>query len=298
MNEFNTPLHNDTPYEWKSDAGKALLFITIAAVTLCQLILPFAVTELNTNSLYVVLIGILILWHGTIVMDWKRAITAFVALFLIGFIAEALGVNYGLIYGPYHYHDSMGARVFGVPFIVPISWTLNIYPAYFLAQYLLPSVKGVKEVKWWQKVLFVLLLSTVGAIFSTMYDMIVDPVYLSLSGPWVWHYPSDFVSWVYGGIPLSNYIGWILTGILGCSVIYLIEHLSKNEKSIKSNYLDVGVPLTMYVGALIMPFVVNLTLLHKDSISIFILLGMGFVILMVLSRYFFSKLGYTYIKPN
>ena len=287
-------------YVWKQDAGKSILFCAIATVVICQLLIPIFEIKvpIAAPNLYVILVAVLVIWHGAVTKGWKRSIFGFFVLLLVGFVMEGLGVNYGLVYGPYHYNDLMGPRIFGVPLLVPVSWELNMYPAFYLALYLMPTEIKSKSIKSWQKAVFVLLLATLGAFICTFYDLIADPVYCFTAEAWVWHNPGDFAPWVWGGIPISNYMGWILTGIVGCILYYLILDSTPSERHTKSNYLVVWVPLTIYIGALIMPMFVNAVYIKNDSLIMYGLFGMGFVILMVVAKCIFSKLGYAYVEPN
>lgn len=288
-------------YLWKPEAGKILFYCVLGFVILNQIIfqgltivgvnLPFA-----PNVLYVVVIAAFVIIHGTITKGWKRAVIGFVVLFIVGFVMEGLGVNYGLIYGPYHYELLDSLRVWGVPWYVPVSWELNMYPAFYLAMFLFPTELISKTTKLWQKGLFVLLISTIGAIFCTMYDLLADPIYCGVTNAWVWHFPGDFAPTVHGGIPLSNFLGWILTGIVGCAIYYVILESTPPERHVKSNYLGFWFPITVYIGAMIMPILLNTLLVKDESITMSIIFGMGSVILMVASKFIFTKFGYTYVK--
>ena len=63
-------------------------------------------------SMYV----ILILWN---IDDFsKKVLVAFSIPFVIGFLTEFLGVNFGLIFGSYSYGDNLGLKIAGVPLII------------------------------------------------------------------------------------------------------------------------------------------------------------------------------------
>jgi putative membrane protein len=53
----------------------------------------------------------------------KNIISA-LSIFLIGMIAEILGVNFGIIFGEYEYLDNLGIKIFGVPIIIGVQWIL------------------------------------------------------------------------------------------------------------------------------------------------------------------------------
>jgi putative membrane protein len=69
-------------------------------------------------SMYV----ILILWN---IDDFsKKVLVAFSIPFVIGFLTEFLGVNFGLIFGSYSYGDNLGLKIAGVPLIICLNWAV------------------------------------------------------------------------------------------------------------------------------------------------------------------------------
>lgn len=289
--------NSSSTFTWKKDAGKLLFWVAFGFVILCQIVLHILSVvgvkfPLAPDNLYVIGASILMIWHGTITKGWKRTLTGFIALLLVGFLMEGLGVNFGLVYGPYHYDDALGPRSFGVPYTVPLSWELNMYPAFYLALYLIPSNLKSKISKWWQKWAYVVLLAGVSALICTAYDMIADPIYCGIPKAWIWYNPSDYMIFVHGGIPLTNYFGWILTGFTGSLVYFLIVNSTPKEEHVKSNYLILWFPLVIYSGAMVMPVLLNALVVHSQAIWLETIMGMGFVILIILEKYYSKKLGF------
>ena len=61
--------------------------------------------------------------------NFKWHIVIAVAIpFSLGFIVEALGVNYGLIFGNYSYGENLGQKFIGVPIIICVNWALLTTP--------------------------------------------------------------------------------------------------------------------------------------------------------------------------
>ena len=109
----------------------------------------------------------------------------------------------GLVYGPYHYTDYLGAKLGHVPVLIPLAWFMMIYPSYAIANLVLqrratgtPAGAGA-----------LLRLAALSAVVMTAWDLVVDPI---LSGPyaraWIWENGGP-----YFGIPIQNYAGWLLT---------------------------------------------------------------------------------------
>jgi len=50
-----------------------------------------------------------------------------------GMLAEVVGVATGLPFGAYAYSDSLGAKLLGVPLVIPLAWAMMAYPAFVVA---------------------------------------------------------------------------------------------------------------------------------------------------------------------
>ena len=72
------------------------------------------------------LISFFLLFSNQLQIDKKSLRTA-VIIFLIGMIAEILGVNYGFIFGDYIYLDNLGMKIMGVPIMIGIQWVILTY---------------------------------------------------------------------------------------------------------------------------------------------------------------------------
>ena len=112
------------------------------------------------------------------------------AIALLGFLAEALGVNTGWVFGHYAYSPALGFQVLDTPLMIGLLWAMLIY----LFVVVLGSLRG------WQFVL-------AGALSMTLFDVVMEPGAVSI-GLWSW---SD------GTVPWLNYATWF-----GLSVLMLM----------------------------------------------------------------------------
>jgi putative membrane protein len=121
---------------------------------------------------------------------------------LISLVFESLSVAYGWIYGPYHYSPTRLGPLFLdlVPYVVPLSWFMMIYPSFLIARRLIPEI--------WAESRRVLALAGVGGLIMVSWDLVLDPV-MTARGLWTWE-----VEGLYFDIPLQNYWGWWLTAFL------------------------------------------------------------------------------------
>jgi len=115
-------------------------------------------------------------------------------LFLVwmaGFLVEWAGVATGLVFGEYVYGDVLGPKVFNVPLIIGINWTILIYAAAQLANRV-----GVSA---WLRPL-------VGATAVTLSDVLIEPVAVYFEF-WNWVQPPFDALFV---APWQNYLAWWL----------------------------------------------------------------------------------------
>ncbi len=115
----------------------------------------------------------------------------------LGFAAELVGVHTGFPFGRYAYSDVLGTRVFGVPLIVALAWTMLAWPSAVVARRL---VHG--------RVVRVL----VGAWALTAADLFLDPQLVALHA-WRWSDPNPHLPGV-DTVPLTNYAGWLLVSLV------------------------------------------------------------------------------------
>jgi uncharacterized membrane protein len=116
---------------------------------------------------------------------------------------EQAGVATGQIFGAYHYTEYLGGRLGHVPLLIPLAWFMMIYPSYVIANLgLSRRATGTPS-----GVLRLAVLAAASAAVMTVWDLVIDPI---LSGPrvraWIWESGGP-----YFGIPIQNYLGWLVT---------------------------------------------------------------------------------------
>jgi uncharacterized membrane protein len=105
---------------------------------------------------------------------------------------EVLSVQTGIPFGRYIYSGALGPGIFGVPFLVPLCWLMMAYPVIRLSELL--------AVGWWR--------IPCASLALTAWDLFLDPQIVR-TGLWTWLDPG-----FYAGIPLQNYVGWLVTALL------------------------------------------------------------------------------------
>ncbi|MGH3146555.1 MAG: carotenoid biosynthesis protein [Rubrobacter sp.] len=127
-----------------------------------------------------------------------RALLSLLALSAFAFAIESFGVATGVPYGDFYYGDALGPRAFGlVPYLLPLSYV--------------PLVVGAMAAAWTRRPR--LLHITLATLLLVWMDAVLDPGAASL-GFWTW--PDGGA---YYGVPLSNYVGWLLSGAVATTLL-------------------------------------------------------------------------------
>ncbi len=147
--------------------------------------------------------------HAASRFGTRRAATLAVVAFGVALTAELTGTATGYPFGPYSYTPLLGYRIGGlVPFNIPTSWFYMLYCSLAITGRLLTTRKA------WTWAL-------VGGLVLTAWDVSMDPAMVK-TGHWLWHLDATapdvlhrvFVSDAFYGMPLSNWLGWLLTGVI------------------------------------------------------------------------------------
>ena len=133
-------------------------------------------------------------------LESKELKSAFL-IFFIGMMSEILGVNYGLIFGDYVYLDNLGVKILGVPVLIGVNWIILTYITGSLSSFIFKN-----------KYVSILM----GAILMIALDLLIEPV-APLLGFWIFDLPE---------VPLQNYIGWFVIGII-TQVIFQLKIVEK-----------------------------------------------------------------------
>jgi uncharacterized membrane protein len=217
---------------------------------------------------FIGLLLVFVVWHSIQTKGLRCTATILCLSFLIAFSSEALGVNYGLIYGSYHYTKTLGFQVLGVPLLAALAWEPILYAAFSLTTIL---TEYHPEGTLMNRIPAYLWLSGVGALATTAWDMMIDPIAVSQQW-WVWENGGAYVPYLANGVPISNFMGW-----LGVSfTIHLVYRLITNHTPVThSSYLDIYGPVTLYAALFLTASGVAISVLGRPEIALVGLLAMG-----------------------
>ena len=221
---------------------------------------------------------IFVVWHAVLTKGWKRSLIMFGLSFLVAFSAEALGVNFGLVFGRYYYTGALGIAVLGVPILAALSWEPIVYAAFCLSDML--AARGERPASPVRKS-FTLWAAIIGALATTAWDLMIDPIAVS-QGWWVWVKGGSYLPYVAHGVPITNFMGWLLVAFV-INLIYrwLSDGMGESVASAALSYYG---PLALYASLFITAMGVALTILQRPEVAMIGTLAMGPFIVIALTN--------------
>jgi uncharacterized membrane protein len=123
------------------------------------------------------------------------------AVYAISLSMELAGTTVGIPFGAYRYSALLGPAWWGhVPVVIPLSWFCMALPSWALSRAMVPRAGSVLRVG-------------IASLILLGWDLSLDPAMSHATRYWVWSQPGPFY-----GMPLSNLLGWYVTGVLLMSV--------------------------------------------------------------------------------
>ncbi|MDB4908653.1 MAG: putative rane protein [Gemmatimonadetes bacterium] len=170
-----------------------------------------------------------------------RAFATFAATSLISLGAELLGTSTGIPFGPYAYTTLLGYRIGGrVPFPIPVSWSYMVLASVVIVSRLMQRADDSSITRWrW---------ALASAAVLTAWDVSMDPA-MVVTSHWTWHAPGFFY-----GMPLVNWLGWLLTGTIIARVLLAIVPPTIVSRELATSRL----PLLLYAANGVFPIAICL----------------------------------------
>ena len=134
----------------------------------------------------------------------KKELVLFAAIYILGFLAEMIGVNTGLIFGNYRYGESLGIKLFKTPLIIGINWLLLSYI----------SLSVATKLKTNAAVQIIL-----ASFIMLLYDVIIEQLAPVL----------DMWSWADNKVPVKNYLAWFVLALLFNAGLQLFNVKTSNK---------------------------------------------------------------------
>jgi uncharacterized membrane protein len=206
--------------------------------------------------------------HAADMLGWRRAIAFLLTCVVVSFCCESVGVATGLVYGPYHYGDALGAKIAGVPAIIPFAWFMMVYASWIVAHLLLEGAGGPISFAG------ALARGVIAAMAMTAWDTLMDPG-AAKAGAWVWENGG-----AYFGVPFQNYVGWMATTLIVYLIVALIFRVVPRRQRLVTTRFYSGAPVWAYaIVAVDQLLVVTIPELHVVAAF-----GMCFIALLAVLR--------------
>ena len=143
--------------------------------------------------------------HAAMTYGFRHMLALFSICVVTTFAIENLGVATGFPFG--HYHFEVGAdlpHIGSIPVIVGPLWFGMGYFSWRVASILLDGADRRLDRNF-----NLIALPIVAAFVATQWDMVMEPGAATIGRAWIWHDGGAIF-----GVPLSNYLGWLLTAWL------------------------------------------------------------------------------------
>jgi putative membrane protein len=226
--------------------------VLAAATVLLQIGYPL-VDGTTRDRLTTVTVGVFFLASVSHALVHRGARWA--ALFVLvttgfGLLAEAVGTATGVPFGQYDYADSLGPKLLGVPVVIPLAWAMFAYPCLLVGQRLARTAVGA---------------AAVGGAALASWDLFLDPQMVS-AGHWQFY---DVQASLPGapGIPLSNYLGWLLVAVVMLGVLQLLGRRSADDR----------VPAVLFLWTYASSVLANAAFFGRPVVALVGGIGMGLV---------------------
>lgn len=260
--------------------------------------LPILLIKTIVLRPYVFLFLAVSLFSAQRLLGWRRAGLFFSTTWITAFVCEFSSTRTGIPFGWYHYTGAtVGQELYlsNVPFMDSLSFTFLLYASYCLSLFFLLPVNNARQHVASVPRLELVFDSTVrtswpvlwlAALFFAFIDIVIDPVALR-GDRWflgrIYSYPDPGIHF---GVPVANYVGWAVVGLLALSVYFLLDHRLAPH-SFRAGQAAVGKVLlgcALYYGVLVFSLAITFWIGEP-------LLGMtGVLIYLPITALFFLRL--------
>ncbi|MGI9052034.1 MAG: carotenoid biosynthesis protein [Ilumatobacteraceae bacterium] len=144
---------------------------------------------------------------------------------------ERIGTVTGLPFGRYRYTGRLRPEVVGVPVSVPRAWWAMAVPLRDAAH----AALGKRSTPLGRVGL--------GAVALSAWDLFLDPQ-MTAEGYWRWERRG-----IYRGIPLTNYVGWLLTSAAVMATLERLLPTQEPDAALVAEYAAMGVMETVGFAA-------------------------------------------------
>jgi uncharacterized membrane protein len=166
--------------------------------------------------------------HAALTYGWRDALALLLICLITTFAMENIGVATGVPFGSYHFEVGAALPHVGlIPIIVGPLWFGMGYFSWIVADVLLGNVDQRLKGKF-----NIVALPIIASFVMTQWDVVMDPAEATISKVWIWHGGG-----AHFGVPISNYLGWLLTSWLFFQAFAIFLSRSRRTPRLRSERL-------------------------------------------------------------
>lgn len=200
-----------------------IFFITllVSAANILGELLGLSSLQVGFHSSLILYIPVLLLLlHSIWTLSFFRGISFILIASVTGFFFEYIGLKYGLLFGGGYIYSPEGIKMFTVPLNVILYWGVFIYTGYCITNSFLYWLGKHKPSKNKKVGLLLPLLILFDGLVVVAIDLFMDPLQVK-AGSWAWPDGGP-----YFGIPIGNFIGWVLVTVIATGTFRVYEYLN------------------------------------------------------------------------
>jgi putative membrane protein len=212
-----------------------------------QNITPFS----SISSIFIIFFALPSYYYLVSHLGLRRGFYVLIVLSILPVIIEGVAVWTGFPYGEFEYGKSLGLLIFD---LVPLSVSFAYLPI-LLGSLFIASQQTMEKFQF----------SIISSFFMMFIDLVIDPAAVSIG---FWSYNKGGF---YYGVPITNFLGWLLTGFIYAMVFYFLSGkdffplptgISISLIWILSFWIGYSLIVTLYIPALI-GLIINFFLIQK-----------------------------------
>lgn len=191
-----------------------IVFILLGSLSV--VFIPDAMKYKLGSMISIIIILIPLTYYLVKNYGWIFFIKALTILSIYAMIIEYIGLTTGFPYGDFIYTGNLGYMIDDIlPITVGLSWAPLLIGSVAIAY-------TITENKIYRLIFPVIIL--------VIFDMVLDPASVAVG---MWRY-SD--TGLYYGVPLQNFIGWIISGFIGSIIGYWLFNKKDNKNILLLSY--------------------------------------------------------------
>ena len=183
---------------------------TVFLVSILFFVFSFFMSRFNDvpsystiSSIFIIIFAIPSYYVLVSHLGYRKGFSILVILSLLPVIVEGFAVRTGFPYGGFEYGQRLGWLMFD---LVPPTVSFAYLPILICSIYVAS--------KYTRKIAQFILTASV---FNLLVDLVIDPAAVHIG---FWSY---IEGGIYFGVPLSNFLGWLITGAIYSAIFYVIS---------------------------------------------------------------------------